>query len=232
MAQLMWFRRDLRILDNPALLEAARLAQTDADPRLLAVVLIDPGLWPTWGAPKQAYLIDSLASLNASLNGNLMVVHGKAQEVIPELARRFNVSGVHSAADYSAYGIARDNQISDELAQSGISYTKTGSGYAVAPGRVTKDDGTFYKVYTPFYKNWLKHGWREPAAKFVPESIQWITFDDDGLPIDRSLKLKFQKLVNQPHCDGSPGSKSRLWPTMPTTAIDQILMEPQSSPLP
>ena len=182
MAQMMWFRRDLRVADNPALQEAARLAALDSDPRLLAVVLIDPGLWPTWGAPKQAYLIDSLKELNASLNGNLMVVHGKAQEVIPELAKKYGVAGVHSAADYSGYGIARDNQIADDLAKVNISYTKTGSGYAVAPGRVTKDDGTYYKVYTPFYKNWLKHGWRQPAGEFTAANHQWLTFADDGLP--------------------------------------------------
>jgi deoxyribodipyrimidine photo-lyase len=71
---------------------------------------------------------------------------------------------VHCAADYSGYGIARDDEIAATLEKSGIDFVKTGSGYAVAPGRVTKDDATYYKVYTPFYKRWLIHGWRAPAA--------------------------------------------------------------------
>jgi deoxyribodipyrimidine photo-lyase len=46
----------------------------------------------------------------------------------------------------------------------------TGSPYAVAPGRVVKPtDGTPYKVYTPFYKNWCIHGWRAPAP--TPKNI-------------------------------------------------------------
>ncbi|NCA18340.1 MAG: deoxyribodipyrimidine photo-lyase [Actinobacteria bacterium] len=41
---------------------------------------------------------------------------------------------------------------------------KVGSPYAVSPGRVRKPDGTNYRVYTPFYKGWVVHGWRKPIA--------------------------------------------------------------------
>ena len=164
MARILWFRRDLRIHDNPALVAATEAAYADGDGIVIPVVLIDPALWPTWGAPKQAYLIDSLQSLDSSLGDNLLIQHAKAQEIIPKLAKQFGVKGVHCAADYSAYGIKRDGEIKDSLATHGIDFVQTGSGYAVAPGRVTKDDGTSYKVYTPFYKNWLAHGWRAPAA--------------------------------------------------------------------
>jgi len=112
----------------------------------------------------QAGLLDSLTSLDASLGGNLVIRHGKAQDVIPAIAKEFQANSVHCASDYSGYGIARDNEIGATLEKSGIDFVKTGSGYAVAPGRVTKDDATYYKVYTPFYKRWLIHGWRAPAA--------------------------------------------------------------------
>jgi len=164
MTSVLWFRRDLRIHDNPALVAATDAAWTAGDGNVVPVVLIDPALWPTWGSAKQAYLIDSLTSLDASLGGNLVIRHGKAQDVIPAIAKEFQANSVHCAADYSGYGIARDNEIGATLEKSGIDFVKTGSGYAVAPGRVTKDDATYYKVYTPFYKRWLIHGWRAPAA--------------------------------------------------------------------
>jgi deoxyribodipyrimidine photo-lyase len=164
MTSVLWFRRDLRVHDNPALVAATDAAWAAGDGNVVPVVLIDPALWPTWGPAKQAYLIDSLTSLDASLVGNLVIRHGKAQDVIPAIAKEFQVDSVHCAADYSGYGIARDNEIAATLEKSGIDFVKTGSGYAVAPGRVTKDDGTYYKVYTPFYKRWLIHGWRAPAA--------------------------------------------------------------------
>ena len=164
MARILWFRRDLRIHDNPALVAATEAAFADGDGVVIPVVLIDPSLWPTWGAAKQAYLIDSLKSLDASLGDNLLIQHGRAQDVIPAIAKQFDVRGVHYASDFSEYGIKRDGEIALSLEQLGIEFVATGSGYAVAPGRVTKDDGTFYKVYTPFYKMWMKHGWRAPAA--------------------------------------------------------------------
>ena len=152
MSRVLWFRRDLRIHDNPALVEAVEGAWADGDGNVVAVVLIDPMLWPTWGPAKQAYLIDSLRSLDESLGGNLVIRHGKAQDVIPAIAKEFGVSAVHCAADYTGNGIARDDDVASRLSASGIEFVKTGSGYAVAPGRVAKDDGTYYKVYTPFYK--------------------------------------------------------------------------------
>jgi len=86
MSRVLWFRRDLRIHDNPALVDAVEGAWADGDGNLVAVVLIDPMLWPTWGPAKQAYLIDSLRSLDESLGGNLVIRHGKAQDVIPAIA--------------------------------------------------------------------------------------------------------------------------------------------------
>jgi deoxyribodipyrimidine photo-lyase len=47
---------------------------------------------------------------------------------------------------------------------------------------VAKDDGTYYKVYTPFYKRWMIHGWRAPAADPV-KAPNWIGVDTcDGYP--------------------------------------------------
>ncbi len=182
---MLWFRRDLRIHDNPALLEATTGAWADGHGQVMPVVLIDPMLWPTWGANKQAYLIDSLTELNVSLGGALCVIHGKAQEVIPQLCAKHSITAVHLASDYSAYGIARDSEIATTLAAQGTDFIQTGSGYAVAPNRVFKDDGTPYKVYTPFYRGWLKHGWRGPAND--PDKWPtWVNVESDGLP-DRPL---------------------------------------------
>ena len=163
MTRILWFRRDLRIHDNPALVEAAKGAFEDGDGIVVPVILIDPALWPTWGPAKQAYLYDSIKALDASLGDKLLIQHGKAQDVIPALAKQFGATAVHCASDFSEYGIKRDTFIADELAKDNVGFIQTGSGYAVAPGRVRKDDDTPYKVYTPFYKMWLKHGWRAPA---------------------------------------------------------------------
>lgn len=49
----------------------------------------------------------------------------------------------------------------------------TGSPYLVTPGRVTKDDGEPYKVFTPFLRKWRKAGWRKPAQSSA-DSARWL----------------------------------------------------------
>jgi len=153
----MWFRRDLRLRDNPAL-HAAGEACADG---VIPLFVIDPQLWKAAGAARQAYLLSSLRALDASLQGRLHVRYGKPADVLPEVARQSHASSVHIAADFGPYGRARDALV--EAALTSIPLVRTGSAYAVSPGRVRKQDGSPYRVFTPFHRAWLEHGWRAPA---------------------------------------------------------------------
>ena len=173
----MWFRRDLRLQDNPALATADAHGEQTA-----CMVMIDSALWPTWGAAKQAYLVDSLSSLQDSLDGNLVIRHGDPIEEVLLVAKAAKATKVFCAADFTTPGIERDKKVKKVLAANGIELEIVGSNYAVAPGRVNKPDGTPYKVYTPFYKNWLIHGWRAPLD--VKLSNNWVTnLESHGLPV-------------------------------------------------
>ncbi|MGA1215852.1 MAG: cryptochrome/photolyase family protein, partial [Candidatus Nanopelagicales bacterium] len=158
MPAVAWFRRDLRLGDNPALGAAA-----DVDGEVVPLFVVDPQVWDPASDVRRAYLVDSLRSLDADLGGQLLLQHGDPVEHVLAVARAAGASSVHIAADYGPYGIQRDERVRAALAEHGIDLVATGSPYAVAPGRVTKDDGTAYRVYTPFYKAWLRHGWRAPA---------------------------------------------------------------------
>ena len=157
----MWFRRDLRIGDNPALLEA--IASSD---EIVAVFILDKKLIDSTGSKRLAYLAQSLRALDASLDNRLHVMVGDQVEVLKDLMQRYNATSVHISAEYEPYGAARDARVD----AAGIALVRTGSPYAVAPGRVLKpSDGTPYKVYTPFYRAWCVHGWRKAAL--TPKSI-------------------------------------------------------------
>ncbi len=152
---IIWFRRDLRINDNPALLAA--LAESD---EIIPVFILDPTLIKSAGSKRLAYLGQSLHHLDASLDKKLHVIAGNQITVLNDLIKRYNATTVHISAEYEPYGANRDNKIEE----SGIKLIRTGSPYAVAPGRVRKpSDATPYRVYTPFYKAWCAHGWRKPA---------------------------------------------------------------------
>lgn len=159
---LLWFRRDLRLDDHPALLAAA--TGPDGTPRdVLAVFLADDRLLQSSGAPRRNFLAGCLVALSESMGGRLLITGGRAAEVIPALAQAVGADSVHVSADFAPYGRARDERVKQALQAVGVELVATGSPYAVAPGRVRKPDGSAYSVFTPYYRGWLAHGWRKPA---------------------------------------------------------------------
>lgn len=173
MPAVMWFRRDLRLADNPALLAAA------AGGEVLPLFVLDPALWGPAGPSRRAYLAASLRSLDASLRqrrAGLSVVRGDPVRRVVLAAKAVGADQVHVAADFGPYGRARDERVEQALADAGIELVRTGSSYAVAPGRVTKGDGDPYQVFTPFSRAWNEHGWRGPVD--APTGVSWLTLDD------------------------------------------------------
>jgi deoxyribodipyrimidine photo-lyase len=185
----MWFRRDLRLGDNPALLEAV------ADGPVLPLFVLDPVLWGPAGPSRRAYLGASLRALDGRLRQRrtrLGVVRGDPVRRVVLAAQEVGAERVHVAADFGPYGVRRDQDVEKALAEEGIELVRTGSPYAVAPGRVTNGSGDPYKVYTQFSKAWLDHGWRGPVDP--PADASWLELDqgttdvpDPDLP--RGLEL-------------------------------------------
>ena len=167
---IVWFRRDLRISDHPALVAA--LSESD---EIVPVFIIDSKLIERTGSNGLAYLAQSLQHLDASLDKKLQVIAGQPIDVLKKLQEKYNAQSVHISAEYEPVSAAQDV----EIEKSGIKLVRTGSAYAVAPGRVLKpSDQTPYRVYTPFYRAWLAHGWRKPEQK--PKSIAAVTPDSDS----------------------------------------------------
>lgn len=182
MPSVMWFRRDLRINDHPALNAAIESAFQDGDGQVVALFNIDPKVFDAAGLPLQAYQNASLKSLNDSLNGKLLIRYGSPKDVLLEVVKASKAKTVHISEDFEPYGRKRDIEVEKELAKVNVSLIRTGSAYAVAPFRVTKDDGTPYRVFTPFYRSWLKHGWRKPAEKFKKNPPWHLPLPSQALP--------------------------------------------------
>ncbi|MSY01770.1 MAG: deoxyribodipyrimidine photo-lyase, partial [Actinobacteria bacterium] len=126
---IMWFRRDLRIGDNPAL-----LAAIEAGDEIVPVFILDKKLIDITGSKRLAYLAQSLHSLDESLDNSLHVMVGDQVEVLKELMNRHGATSVHISTEFEPYGAARDVRVE----AAGIPLVRTGSPYAVAPGRVLK----------------------------------------------------------------------------------------------
>lgn len=166
---LLWFRRDLRLHDHPALLAARDAAGPDGD--VVPVFVFDDRLYGPSGEPRRRFLLDCLAALGADLDGALVLRSGDPAAVLPQLAREVGAATVHVSADAGPYGRRRDEAV--ERALDDVPLVRTGSPYLVTPGRVTKRDGSPFQVFSPFARAWREHGWRAPAG--APEEVRWRT---------------------------------------------------------
>jgi len=166
---LLWFRRDLRLGDHPALLAAVEAAGPGGT--VVPVFVFDDRLYGPSGEPRRRFLLDCLADLDTVIHGSLVRRHGDPAQVIAALAAELGATSVHVTADAGPYGRRRDQAV--ERALGDVPFVRTGSPYAVAPGRVTKRDGTPFQVFTPFSRAWREVGWHSPAVR--PDAVRWRT---------------------------------------------------------
>ncbi|MCZ2810540.1 deoxyribodipyrimidine photo-lyase [Modestobacter sp. VKM Ac-2979] len=164
---LLWFRRDLRLDDHPALLAAADAAGPQGS--VVPVFVFDDRLYGPSGEPRRRFLLDCLAELDTATGGALVTRTGDPAAVLPRLVAELGAVSVHVTADAGPYGRRRDQAV--ERALGDVPLVRTGSPYAVAPGRVVKRDGTPFQVFTPFARAWREHGWHSPAVR--PDQVPW-----------------------------------------------------------
>lgn len=170
---IMWFRRDLRLRDNPAL--AAALADGD----VLPLFVLDPA-FERAGAPRRALLHDCLTALSDATGGALVIRYGDPTEEIPAIADEVGAATVYCAKDFAPYGRRRDETVADALRSGGRRLRGVGSPYAVDPGTVEKQTGGPYSVFTPFARMWREHDPGEPIES--PRSPNWVGAPSDGFP--------------------------------------------------
>lgn len=170
MPTLLWYRRDLRVGDLPSL--SAAVAE---DSEVLCCFVLDPRLEASSGQRRLQFLGSCLRDLRDELDGRLLITRGLPQQRIPQIAAEISATAVHVSEDFAPFGRRRDEQVQAALGE--IPLVATGSPYLVSPGRVEKEDGTPYRVFTPFFRRWREHGWRRPAVSRT-ESARWIDPSD------------------------------------------------------
>jgi deoxyribodipyrimidine photo-lyase len=161
MATIFWFRRDLRMHDHPALNQAIELAaQTDS--RVFAVVspkdFEDSASFSPW---RRESLWQSWRELNHDLGDRLTVVAEPVAGII-NLAKAEGITDVFVSAAFDSKTVEFMRASRASLEKAGLKLHVGPGNYAVAPGRVLKLDGTPFRVYTPYYRNWMTHGWEKP----------------------------------------------------------------------
>lgn len=145
---ILWFRRDLRLADNPALVAAiARGAP------LIPIYVLDPDL----GAAQRWWLNHSLESLGADLarlGTPLILKRGDARDVVLELAKETGAGAVYWNRLYDPEAIARDTRLKSALRTSGILAESFNASLLREPWEISpKGSSAFFQVFTPFWKS-------------------------------------------------------------------------------
>lgn len=154
---IVWFRRDLRVHDHPALLAAREGAD-----RLVPLFCLDDRLLRgrhTSGA-RTAFLLECLRDLDESLarlGTRLVVRHGPPERELVGLVRDTGATAVHFSADVSPYAHARGRRVRTVLDGEGVELCAHPGLWACdRPGDVTTAKRTPQTVFTPYYRKWLE----------------------------------------------------------------------------
>ena len=151
---VMWFRRDLRLVDNPALMAAAVLCDGVAPLYVLDERLIDG---PSASDNRTWFLLESLRVLDERLRrmGNRLHIRaGRPEDAVPRFAAETNASLVTVSRDYSPFGMRRDGRVKATLEAAGIEWRACAGVLAVEPEAMTLASGRAYEVFRPFYRRW------------------------------------------------------------------------------
>lgn len=176
---LFWFRNDLRISDNPGLLEASKNGS------VMPIYIMDDRDAGDFkmGSASKWWLHHSLNSLNTSLDNSLSTYCGSAFDIIIDLIEKHKITHVYWNRCYEPLRIQSDSVLKKHLIEMGIECKSFNACLLWEPWQVLKKDQSPYKVFTPYYRNGCLSAPapRTPLPK--PENLQLIK-DDASQTID------------------------------------------------
>ena len=204
-----WFRQDLRLSDNPALDSAAQYET------LIPIYILDEvnsGEFKM-GAASKWWLHQSLTKLNESLDGKLLVYQGNPHEILNKLIEEQEVSYVTWNRCYEPWRIDRDKEIKRNFEDKNVAVESFSASLLWEPWTISKDDGTPYRVFTPFYKKGCLNSEepRLPAGK-VDLSNLYLEDLSSGSITDLNLlpTIKWYKSFEEEWNPGEIGAEQNL----------------------
>lgn len=201
---IVWFRRDLRIKDNPALVAACKtgavvpvyIYQENAfgDERVL-------------GSASKWWLHQSLHSLKRALGSHLQIFEGDPKTIIPQLMATFKAKAIYWNRCYEPNQIECDQTIKNSLKENGLmAYSMNGS-LLWEPMKIAKKDGTPYRVFTPYYKNGCLLSANSPRFPLPSPDIQYANVVNNGCKLADLNLLDKHQWVTKLHEQWQPGEE-------------------------
>lgn len=161
---IVWFRQDLRLKDNPAL-----LAAHESGKPIIPIYILDDVNSDEWkmGSASRWWLHQSLSALHESLGRSLVFETGDPKSILSDFAHKTGASKLYWNRCYEPWRIQRDKAIKQNLNHDTLAVKSFNGALLFEPHQVLKKDGTPYRVFTPFYRKGYLGQADEPR---MPES--------------------------------------------------------------
>ena len=170
---IVWFRKDLRLADHPALDAALQ-----ANKEIIPVFIWDKEEGGNWspGAASRWWLHHSLESLSSSitkLGGTFILTQGNAAHVLPKLAKAHQADQVFYGRCYDPAGIATQEAVEEACDLQGINTESFNSSLLQEPWETKNGTGKPFQVFTPYWRKSRAIIYREPAS-YDPKKLSFV----------------------------------------------------------
>lgn len=177
---IVWFREDLRLADNPALVSAVGACQ-----RVLPVFIEPPGMLSATGSASRVWLADALRSLArdlAAIGLPLWYLRGAPKAVLERLVDHVGATALTWNRRYSPEDVEIDRAVKAALTPR-LEVRSFASRLLHEPFEIANRSGKPFLVFTPFYKHCRAQ--LETAAPLpAPASVQPFVFDETPSGLD------------------------------------------------
>ncbi|MEM7110144.1 MAG: deoxyribodipyrimidine photo-lyase [Bacteroidota bacterium] len=186
---IFWFRRDLRLDDNKGFYEAL-----SGDLPVLSIFIFDRHILDKLEDKEDArlnFIHTELTNMHQELRekgSGLASFYGYPEEIWIKIFAQYNVHSVFVNNDYEPYAKERDQKIKHLCESRKIEFRGFKDHVIFEPDEILKDDGTPYKVFTPFSKRWRERLTEDHLAS-VPSALYFSNFHpsdgEDIIPLEK-----------------------------------------------
>ena len=161
---LVWFRRDLRVSDHAALYHALRSCKSVWCAFVFDTEILEPLLARGLQHDRRVEFIrasivelfEALRDASPDDSGGLIVRHGRARDLVPQVAHALKVDAVFVNHDYEPDAIERDNEVARKLKGDGRAFHTFKDQVVFEKDEILTQGATPFSVFTPYKRAWLK----------------------------------------------------------------------------
>jgi deoxyribodipyrimidine photo-lyase len=188
---LCWFRRDLRTEDQTALFYS--LQQED---QVLPLFIFDRHILDALEDKTDARVsfihaqVTSLKAFFEQQGSSMLVRYEYPEQIFQELLSEYEIQAVYTNRDYEPYAQSRDSRIEGLLREKNSPFLSFKDQVIFEPGEIVNGSGEFYKVFTPYSKNWLEK-FRTTRVQPLPTANWSNLFQTTALPMPTLKDMGF-----------------------------------------